>query len=31
MGEGERLGSVNFDFEINQLAQPELTTPGSKT
>lgn len=23
-------GSVNFDFEINQLAQPDLTTPGSK-
>ncbi|HET7369029.1 MAG TPA: prealbumin-like fold domain-containing protein [Gaiella sp.] len=24
-------GSVNYDFEINQAAQPNLTTPGSKT
>src|SRR5215471_3714172 len=24
-------GTVNFDFEINQKAQPDLTTPGQKT
>ena len=24
-------GTTNFDFEINKLAQPDLTTPGSKT
>jgi hypothetical protein len=24
-------GSVNYDFEINQAAQPDLTTPGAKT
>jgi prealbumin domain-containing protein len=23
-------GTVNFDFELNALAQPDLTTPGSK-
>jgi len=23
-------GTVNFDFELNQLAQPDLTTPGAK-
>jgi hypothetical protein len=25
------LGSANFDFEINQAKQPDLTTPGAKT
>jgi hypothetical protein len=25
------LGSANMDFEINQKAQPDLTTPGAKT
>jgi hypothetical protein len=25
------LGSANMDFEINKLAQPDLTTPGQKT
>ncbi len=25
------LGSANFDFEINQKAQPDLTTTGTKT
>jgi hypothetical protein len=25
------LGSANMDFEINQAAQPDLTTPGAKT
>src|SRR5215469_6846692 len=25
------LGSANFDFEINQKTQPDLTTPGAKT
>jgi hypothetical protein len=25
------LGSANFDFEINQKSQPDLTTPGAKT
>ncbi|MGN6574517.1 MAG: prealbumin-like fold domain-containing protein, partial [Nocardioides sp.] len=25
------LGSANMDFEINKLAQPDLTTPGAKT
>ncbi len=25
------LGTANFDFEINQKAQPDLTTAGSKT
>ncbi len=25
------LGSANFDFEINQKAQPDLTTAGAKT
>ncbi len=25
------LGTANFDFEINQKAQPDLTTTGSKT
>jgi hypothetical protein len=24
-------GTVNFDFELNQKAQPDLTTPGAKT
>jgi hypothetical protein len=24
-------GTTNFDFEINKLAQPDLTTPGPKT
>ncbi len=24
-------GTVNYDFEINQKAQPDLTTPGAKT
>jgi hypothetical protein len=24
-------GTTNFDFEINQVAQPDLTTPGPKT
>lgn len=24
-------GTVNFDFELNKLAQPDLTTPGAKT
>jgi hypothetical protein len=24
-------GTVNYDFEINQAAQPDLTTPGAKT
>jgi len=24
-------GTVNFDFEINRAAQPDLTTPGAKT
>jgi hypothetical protein len=24
-------GTVNFDFELNKLAQPDLTTPGPKT
>jgi hypothetical protein len=24
-------GTVNFDFELNKLAQPNLTTPGAKT
>jgi hypothetical protein len=24
-------GTTNFEFEFNQLAQPDLTTPGSKT
>ena len=24
-------GTVNFDFELNALAQPNLTTPGAKT
>ncbi len=24
-------GTVNFDFELNKLAQPNLTTPGPKT
>jgi hypothetical protein len=24
-------GTTNFDFEINKLAQPDLTTPGTKT
>ena len=24
-------GTVNFDFEINAVAQPDLTTPGPKT
>jgi hypothetical protein len=25
------LGTANFDFEINQATQPDLTTPGAKT
>jgi hypothetical protein len=25
------LGTANFDFEINQKTQPDLTTPGAKT
>jgi hypothetical protein len=25
------LGTANFDFEINQTSQPDLTTPGAKT
>jgi hypothetical protein len=24
-------GTVNFDFELNKVAQPDLTTPGAKT
>jgi hypothetical protein len=24
-------GTTNFDFEVNQAAQPDLTTPGAKT
>ena len=24
-------GTVNLDIEVNQLAQPDLTTPGTKT
>jgi hypothetical protein len=26
-----KSGTVNFDFELNKLAQPDLTTPGAKT
>jgi len=26
-----KSGTVNFDFELNKLVQPDLTTPGAKT